>query len=70
MPSTPFPVRLRPSAVRRGVVRAYRGRAAKTREQREHDEAITRDPHFALEHGLQVARSIAIGRGGCPFCGD
>jgi hypothetical protein len=70
MPNTPLPLRLRPRAVSRGVLRAYRGHAAKTRQRREHDEAITRDPHFALEHGLQVANSIAIGRGGCPFCGD
>jgi hypothetical protein len=69
MPSSLFPARLRPGAVRRGAVRAYRHQAEQSRERREHDQAIARDPSFALEHGLQVARSIEIGRGGCPFCG-
>jgi hypothetical protein len=56
--------------MRRGVVRAYRERAEHTRARREHDLAIERDPRFVLEHGLQVARSVEIGRGGCPYCGD
>jgi hypothetical protein len=28
------------------------------------------DPSFKLEHGLQVARSVDSGRGGCPYCAD
>ena len=38
------------------------------RKRREHDDAIAQDPHFALEHGIQVANSIDSGRGGCPYC--
>jgi hypothetical protein len=56
--------------VRRGVVRAYRDQTASNRARREHDEAIARDPGFKLEHGLQVARSVDSGRGGCPYCAD
>jgi hypothetical protein len=56
--------------MRRGVVRAYRRQAERSRQRREHDDAIASDPRFALEHRLQVARSIEIGRGGCPYCGD
>ena len=63
------PARLRPSAVRRGVVRAYRQHVEQARQRREHDDAIAHDPRFALEHRLQVARSIDAGRGGCPYCG-
>jgi hypothetical protein len=65
-----LPAPLRPSAVRRGVVRAYRDQAAHTRDRREHDLAIARDPGFKLEHGLQVARSLDSGSGGCPYCAD
>ena len=64
------PTRLRPSAVGRGVVRAYRQHAETTRQRREHDDAIAFDPRFANEHYTQVARSVAIGRGGCPYCID
>jgi hypothetical protein len=56
--------------VRRGVVRAYRDQAAHSRARREHDLAIESDPSFRLEHGLQVARSVDSGRGGCPYCAD
>jgi hypothetical protein len=62
--------RLRPGAVRRGVVRAYRHQAAHSRARREHDLAMVSDPSFKLEHGLQVARSVDSGRGGCPYCAD
>jgi hypothetical protein len=65
-----IPSSLRPGAVRRGVVHAYRGQAAQSRARREHDLAIASDPSFKLEHGLQVARSIDAGRGGCPYCAD
>ncbi|MGD1052133.1 MAG: hypothetical protein ABR947_13780 [Solirubrobacteraceae bacterium] len=65
-----LPAPLRPSAVRRGVVRAYRDQAAHSRARREHDLAIESDPSFRLEHGLQVARSVDSGRGGCPYCAD
>jgi hypothetical protein len=70
MPNTQIPTRLRPGAIRRGVVRAYQGHAQHSRARREHDQAIERYPSFELEHGLQVARSIEKGKGGCPFCGD
>jgi hypothetical protein len=70
MPNAPLVTRLRPGALRRGVVRAYQGHAAHSRARREHDQAIERDPRFHLEHGLQVARSVELGRGGCPYCGD
>jgi hypothetical protein len=56
--------------MRRGVVRAYRDQAAHTRARREHDLAIASDPSFKLEHGLQVARSLERGSGGCPYCAD
>ena len=64
------PTRLRPSAMRRGMVRAYREHTESTRQRREHDEAIAFDPRFANEHYTQVARSVAMGRGGCPYCID
>jgi len=70
MPNTQIHTRLRPGAIRRGVVRAYQGHAQHSRARREHDQAIERYPSFELEHGLQVARSIEKGKGGCPFCGD
>ena len=70
MPNSLVPTRLRPGAIRRGVVRAYQGHAEQTRARREHDEAIARYPSFELEHGLQVARSVERGQGGCPYCGD
>jgi hypothetical protein len=70
MPNTEIRTRLRPGAIRRGAVRVYRDHTAQTRARREHDQAIARDPSFQLEHGLQVARSIEKGRGGCPYCGD
>jgi hypothetical protein len=70
MPNTQIPVRLRPGAIRRGVVSAYQGHAQHSRARREHDQAIERYPSFELEHGLQVARSIEKGKGGCPFCGE
>ena len=69
MPELIVPTRLRQSAIGRGVVRAYHQHAERARQRREHDDAIARDPSFALEHRLQVARSIEAGRGGCPFCG-
>jgi len=56
--------------MRRGVVRAYREQTEKSRQRREHDFAIAQDHRFALEHRVQVARSIEDGRGGCPYCGD
>jgi hypothetical protein len=56
--------------MRRGVVRAYRHHAEVSRQRREHDDAIANDPRFASEHRIQIARSIEIGRGGCPYCGD
>ena len=62
--------RLRPAAVRRGMIHAYRQRTEQSRQRREHDDAIALDSRFASEHRLQVARSIDIGRGGCPYCGD
>jgi hypothetical protein len=62
--------RLRPSTMRRGVVRAYGRRTEAARQRREHDDAIAIDPRFASEHRMQVARSIDLGRGGCPYCGD
>ena len=62
--------RLRPGAVRRGVVRVYRDQAAQSQARREHDAAIVSDPSFKLEHGLQVARSLERGSGGCPYCAD
>jgi hypothetical protein len=49
-------------------MRVYRERATEMRVRREHDEAIARDPRFELEHGLQVARSVEQGSGGCPYC--
>ena len=70
MQSTLLSRRLRPSAVGRGVARAYRDHAEGLRARREHDEAIAADPRFAAEHRLQVARSIGLGRGGCPYCPD
>ncbi len=68
MPSSISTHRLRPRAVSRGVMRVYRERATEMRVRREHDEAIARDPRFELEHGLQVARSVEQGSGGCPYC--
>jgi hypothetical protein len=68
MSSTLLPTRLRPRAVRRRAVAAYQQRSAVSRDRRGHDRAIVTDPNFALEHGLQVADSIATGRGGCPYC--
>jgi hypothetical protein len=56
--------------MRRGVIRAYRNHSVETRHRREHDDALALDPRFASEHRTQVARSIDIGRGGCPYCGD
>ena len=56
--------------MRRGVVRAYRTRSEANRQRREHDDAISLDPRFAAEHRMQVARSIDIGRGGCPYCSE
>jgi len=56
--------------MRRGVVRAYRQHAEVSRQRREHDAAIAADPRFASEHRHQIARSLEIGRGGCPYCGD
>jgi hypothetical protein len=56
-------------AMSRVIVRVYRERATASRQRREHDRAIESDPRFALEHRLQVARSIDSGRGGCPYCG-
>ena len=50
------------------MIRAYRQHAELSRQRREHDDAIAHDPRFANEHRLQVARSIEIGRGGCPYC--
>jgi hypothetical protein len=70
MSETTVAARLRPSAMRRGMVRAYREHADASRQRREHDDAIALDPRFASEHRLQVARSIDSGRGGCPYCGD
>lgn len=70
MPDTTVSPRLRPSAVRRGMIRAYRRHAETIRQRREHDDAIAHDPRFANEHRLQVARSIEIGRGGCPYCAE
>ncbi len=70
MSNSLVPGRLRPGALRRGAVRAYQGHAAQSRARREHDQAIASDPRFQLEHGLQVARSIERGHGGCPYCGD
>jgi hypothetical protein len=64
-----LPTSLRPSAMRRGVARAYNQRNDHIRARREHDLAIERDPRFELEHGLQVARSVERGSGGCPYCG-
>jgi hypothetical protein len=69
MSNSLLPRNLRPRALRRGVVRAYQGHAAHSRARREHDQAIERDPRFELEHGLQVARSVERGHGGCPYCG-
>jgi hypothetical protein len=54
--------------IRLTIRHAYRTHAARSRSRREHDDAIESDAHFALEHGLQVARSIDAGRGGCPYC--
>jgi len=51
------------------IYRVYRERAELNRSRREHDDAIEVDARFALEHRLQVARSIDAGRGGCPYCG-
>jgi hypothetical protein len=51
------------------MARAYRERSEYLRACREHDLAIERDPGFSLEHGLQVARSVERGNGGCPYCG-
>jgi len=68
MPDSTVPARLRPSAMRRGVVRAYRQHSEAVRKRREHDDAIAHDPHFAIEHRVQVANSIDSGRGGCPYC--
>jgi hypothetical protein len=51
------------------IYHAYRERAELRGSRREHDDAIAVDARFALEHRLQVARSIDAGRGGCPFCG-
>lgn len=62
------PARMRPSSVRRGLVRAYRQHAEESRQRREHDDAIAHDSRFANEHYTQVAHSVAIGRGGCPYC--
>jgi len=70
MPSTLLSRRLRPRAVSRGVARAYRDHAESLRVRREHDQAIAADPRFAVEHRLQVARAIELGRGGCPYCED
>jgi hypothetical protein len=52
------------------MIRAYRRHAETIRQRREHDDAIAHDPRFANEHRLQVARSIEIGRGGCPYCAE
>lgn len=64
------PSRLRPSAIGRGVARAYRQHAEVSRQRREHDDAIAHDSRFANEHYTQVARSVDMGRGGCPYCID
>ena len=70
MSDTIVPTRLRPSTMRRGVIRAYRQHSEHSRQRREHDDAMALDPRFAQEHRLQVAHSIDGGRGGCPYCGD
>ncbi|HEX4035838.1 MAG TPA: hypothetical protein VHX66_15445 [Solirubrobacteraceae bacterium] len=70
MSSSVMPARLRPSAMRRGVIRAYRQQSETSRQRREHDDAIASDPRFAIEHRAQIAHSVAIGNGGCPYCGD
>jgi hypothetical protein len=54
--------------MRRGVMRAYRQHSEAVRKRRQHDDAIAHDPHFAIEHRVQVANSIDSGRGGCPYC--
>jgi hypothetical protein len=56
--------------MRRGVIRAYRQQSETSRQRREHDDAIASDPRFAIEHRAQIAHSVAIGNGGCPYCGD
>ena len=38
MPESLVPVRLRPSAMRRGVVRAYRQHSEAVRKRRQHDD--------------------------------
>ena len=63
MPDTKVASSLRPSSVRRGMVRAYRHHAERTRQRREHDDAMTLDPRFATEHRMQIFRSIDSGRG-------
>jgi hypothetical protein len=65
-----IPARFRPAAVRRGMSRAYRRHAEVVRKRREHDDAMAHDPRWALEHHIQVAHSIDIGRGGCPYCAE
>ncbi len=70
MSDTNVATRLRPSSMRRGVIRAYRQHSETSRQRREHDDAIAVDPRFASEHRLQVARSIDLGRGGCPYCSE
>ncbi len=68
MPDSIIPIRLWPRLVRRGADAAHPDRTAHGRKRREHDDAVAQDPSFAREHRLQVAHSIEIGRGGCPYC--
>jgi len=50
------------------VLHSYRERSAAQRARREHDDAIASDHRFAIEHRIQVNRSVDLGRGGCPYC--
>ena len=68
MPTSRFPIRVRLHTVTGTLARACRERAARGQTRREHDLAIEADPRFALEHSVHVARSIDMGRGGCPYC--
>jgi hypothetical protein len=62
-----------PAAVRTRPLRGFAGRLREStspeerRARREHDDAMT-DRRIAIEHRLQVNRSVELGRGGCRFC--
>ena len=68
MPPSLLPIRIRPTEIRRTVVRVYRGHSERSRARREHDFVMGSDHRFAVEHRAQVNRAVELGHGGCPYC--